>query len=412
LKVEVINTGTELLLGNVVNTHLSWMARQIFPFGLRISRQVTVPDGAAIRSALLEAMPRCDLLLVTGGLGPTTDDLTREITAQLLGLPLLHHAETLERIQERCRRRGFSMRERMGRQAMVPEGAVVLRNDNGTAPGLYLPPVETPSWASPHIFLLPGPPRELYPMFEDSVLPLLRGLVPDKADFAMRSYRVVGLGESAVEEMIGLELDQHPLLEVGYCARPNEVDFRLIGPMELLEGEHARIVGLLGDNLVCLGESPMEEVVVSLLRSKGWTVATAESCTGGALGHRLTNVPGASEVFLQGAITYSNESKTRLAGVDRALIQEHGAVSAPVALAMARGIRERSGTSLGVSTTGIAGPSGGSEEKPVGTVFIGVSGPGGIDEVHHECFPMDRVSFKKVATQAALDHLRRRILHS
>jgi len=410
LNLEVINTGTELLLGNVVNTHLAYIGKAVFPLGLRIERQVTVPDGAAIRRALLNAFPRCDLLIVTGGLGPTTDDLTREIAAELLGLPLQLDPSVEEHIQERCRRRGFAIRDRMLRQAMVPMGARVLFNANGTAPGLYLPPVETPSWASPHLFLLPGPPRELKPMFQKQVLPLLEHLVPDRAGYAMWSYRVVGLGESAVEELIGLELDAHPLLEVGYCARPNEVDLRLIGPVYLLEELEPQILEKLGPNLVGMGESLMEDVIVHALKERGQTLATAESCSGGLIGHRITNVPGASAVYLQGLVTYSNQSKERLLGVPAALIAQEGAVSGPVAAAMAEGARQVAGSDFAVATTGIAGPTGGSPERPVGTVFISVIGPDGAPEVYHECFPTDRETFKQVTSQAALDYLRRKIL--
>ena len=330
LRVELLNTGSELLLGNVRDAHLSWFGQQLFPIGLRIARQTTVPDGSPIRDALLEAFQRTDVIIVTGGLGPTTDDITRELVAELLGRKMIPHPETLERIQERCRRRGFAFQPRMERQAMAPEGATVLPNDNGTAPGLYLPAVEGISWSSPHIFLLPGPPRELQPMASAHVLPVLRELAQRDSGGILqecRIYKVVGMGESMLEAKIGLELSKRGDLEVGYCARPNEVDFRLIGSREILDQVEPALLAVITDYLVSGDEQSMEEIVIHQLAERGATLATAESCTGGHLANRLTNVPGSSKVFLEGFVTYSNNSKTALLNVPAQLIEDHGAVS-------------------------------------------------------------------------------------
>jgi nicotinamide-nucleotide amidase len=206
--LEIINTGSELLLGNTLNTHLSFLGQELFPLGLRVARQITVPDGEAIREALVESLGRAEIILVTGGLGPTTDDITREITAELLGLPLIEDATVWEAIQERFARRGFQMTPRNRRQAQVPEGATVLANPNGTAPGLYLRKggeMGPMGLIGPirHIFLLPGPPRELRPMFRDVVAPILKELVPDGLVMQSRRWLVVGVGESKVESMIG-----------------------------------------------------------------------------------------------------------------------------------------------------------------------------------------------------------------
>lgn len=407
LKVEVLNTGTELLLGNVLNKHLRYFAEQLFPLGLRIQRQTTVPDGAAIRDALIEAFPRCELLLVTGGLGPTTDDLTREITAELLGLRLLEHPEVLKAILARCERRGIPMRERMRRQAMAPETATILPNANGTAPGLYLQPITTPSSATPHVFLLPGPPRELHPMFEEHALPIIRRIAPPNGDREIRIYRVIGMGESAVEEVIGLELDALPVLEVGYCARPNEVDLRLVGSPDLLDSLDSRVRAALGANLAAIGDIPLEKVVVDGLRERGLRLAVAESCTGGLLANRITNIPGASEVFLEGIVSYANQAKTNLLGVPAELIEREGAVSAAVAARMAEGMLARSGADLAAATTGLAGPDGDGSATPIGTVFIAVATRGTETHTTEHHFPLDRETFKQVATQAALDCLRR-----
>lgn len=404
MKVEVLNTGTELLLGSIVNTHAAWLGRALFPLGLRIERQTTVPDGDAIRDAMSEAFLRCGVLLVTGGLGPTTDDLTREITAELLGRELRPDAEILRAIQERCARRGFAFQERMRRQTMVPEGATVLPNANGTAPGLYVPATAT----TPHIFLLPGPPRELRPMFTEFVLPRLRELAGEPG-FACRTYRCVGIGESAVEARLGLALTDIPGLEVGYCARPNEVDLRLIGAPALLESVEPRVLAELGEFIVSSADEELEAVVVAKLRELGKSIATAESCTGGLLANRLTNVPGASEIFCAGWVTYANEVKTAELGVDPALLAELGAVSEPVARQMAEGALAEAGADFALATTGVAGPGGGSEAKPVGTVFLALAAKGEPTHVWREFFPTDRATFKQLTTEAALVTLLKRL---
>lgn len=411
-RVELLNTGTELLLGVVRDLHLSWLGRELFPLGMRITRQTTVPDGTIVREAVLESFSRAEVLIVTGGLGPTTDDITRELISELLGLPLLPHRETLERIQDRCRRRGFQFQPRMERQAMVPEGATVLTNLQGTAPGLYIPPIEGISWASPHLFLLPGPPRELQPMVKEFVLPVLRSLFTSSDQNECRIYRVVGMGESMLESKIGFSLSQRGDLEVGYCARPNEVDFRLIAPRRILEEVEPLILEVVGDHLISQHDESMEEVVVSLLKQSESTLATAESCTGGLIANRLTDVPGASEVFLEGFVTYSNNSKCELLGVDPDLIATHGAVSGEVVKAMAEGALRRSGAVYALATTGVAGPGGGTENKPVGTIWLALAQQKKETQFWKEFIPTDRQTFKQLASQTALDHLRKRLLTS
>ena len=409
VNVEILNTGTELLLGSVTNTHLAYLGQQLFPVGLRIARQTTIPDGAAIRDALLEAFGRCDILIVTGGLGPTSDDITREITAELLGFRLVEDETVARAIMERLARRKILLRSRMLRQAMVPEGATVLPNGYGTAPGLYIPPVLTPALSTPHLFLLPGPPRELKPMFESCVRPMLRSIRGDSNDQECRTYHIVGLGESVVEELIGMELSRRGDVEVGYCARPNEVDFRLIAPRAVLEEVEPLVLATMGTHLVSVDGDNIEEVVVSRLSQVRKTLAAAESCTGGLLANRITNVPGASLVFSEGFVTYSNEAKIRTISVPERLLALHGAVSEPVARAMAEGAAEKAGTDFGLGITGIAGPAGGTIEKPVGTVFIAIAERGVTTECRRELFPTDRETFKQLATQTALDMLRLRI---
>lgn len=408
MTVEVLNTGTELLLGDVVNTHAAWFGKQLFPLGLRISRQTTAPDGESIGEVLSECFGRADIVLVTGGLGPTTDDITRETVAELLGIKLVADEETRRRIEAMVAELGFTMRERMLRQAMVPEGAVVLPNNNGSAPGLYLP--MRPSPRSPHLFLLPGPPRELQPMFAESVLPVLRKLCGNLPPHECRVYRIVGLGESTVEEVVGLGLEMRGDLEVGYCARPNEVDLRLIGARETLEKVEPEILRTMGSHLFSQKGENLEEWVVAKLRELHLKIATAESCSGGLLAHRLTNIPGASEVFTHGFVTYSNEAKTSELRVPSPLIEKHGAVSEPVAVAMAIGALEKSGADYALSLTGIAGPGGGSDEKPAGLVFIALARRGKPTLCKKFHFPRDRETFKQIATQTALDMLRHELI--
>ena len=409
MNVVVINTGTELLLGDVLNRHLVFIAAEILPLGLRVARQVTVPDGDPIRIALLEAFVEAEIVFVTGGLGPTTDDVTREITAELLGLELREDPEVMAAIRARAAARGLRLTDRIPRQADVPVGAVVLPNAHGTAPGLYFAPQAFHAGRSPHLFLLPGPPRELQPMFRESVLPILRGIIPDGAALGRKIYRFAGTGESLVEEALGAQLLAIPGLEVGYCARPGEVDLRLIGAETSLAAAALLIQERLGSEIFAEDDSKLEEIVVRLLVARSETLAVAESCTGGALADRLTDVPGVSAIFLAGYVTYADATKSDLLGVDPALIAQHGAVSRPVALAMAEGARRRAGSDYALATTGIAGPGGGTEAKPVGTVFIALSSANGATVSRRFRFPTDRVTFKRLTTQTALELLRKNL---
>jgi nicotinamide-nucleotide amidase len=405
VRVEVLNTGTELLFGSVINTHLSFLGQRLFPLGLRVQRQVTVPDGDAIREAILESAARSDLILVTGGLGPTSDDITREIVAELTGRPLRYDDGIFQKIKERFERRGLKLTDRISRQAYVPEGAAVLPNDFGTAPGLYLPARD----GIPHLFLLPGPPRELQPMVDTYALPIWKRLGGNH-DIHARIYRTTGLGESYIESMVGDRLLAIPGLELGYCASMGEVDVRIVGSRSAVDAANEIIQSELAPYIISTEERELEEVVVKLLTAKQATLATAESCTGGLLANRVTDVAGASVVFLEGHVTYSNDAKTRTLGVSAELISTVGAVSEEVARAMAEGALQRSGATFALSTTGIAGPDGGTAEKPVGTVFVGLATREHATQVEKLFFPTDRRTFKRVCTQYALDMLRRRLL--
>ena len=412
MRVHVINTGTELLLGSVLNTHLTFIARELFPVGLRVERQITVPDGAAIQETLAAAFEEADIIFVTGGLGPTTDDITREAAAELLDLELREDAAVAEAITNRLKTRGFPMSDRILRQAQVPEGARVLPNANGTAPGLYLAGGSDGRKPLPHLFLLPGPPSELQPMFRESVLPILKTLGPKTRPLDFRTFRLACVGESVVEAAVGAQLLALGTVELGYCARAGEVDVRIIGPAGELDEAEGILRGAFPKQIFTSTDASLEQVVVRLLAEKKETLAVAESCTGGLLAHRLTNVPGASANFLVGYVTYSNEAKASALGVDPALVAEHGAVSRAVVRAMAEGARKHSGAVHALATTGVAGPGGGSAEKPAGTVYIALASADRETEVLRRRFQTDRETFKRLATQTALETLRLRLVAS
>ncbi|HXX42143.1 MAG TPA: competence/damage-inducible protein A [Chthoniobacterales bacterium] len=408
MRVALLNTGTELLLGDVQDAHLAFIAREILVLGLRVQERRTVPDGPAIHKSLVDLFPRAEILFVTGGLGPTSDDITRDIVADLLGLELQTNADLLTSLRRRLRIRGIKWSESIARQAQVPAGAEILPNDNGSASGLFLKANISPQISSPHLFILPGPPRELQPMFRKSVIPMLRSIIPSKS-IERRLYKIAGMGESTVEEAIGEKVLAISGVELGYCARPGEVDVRIVGQPDSIARADEIIRGELDSSIFSTNDQELESVLVKLLAEQKATVAVAESCTGGLLAHRLTNVPGASNVFLAGYVTYSNDAKIDILDVDRRLLEKHGAVSEQVAAAMAQGARLRAKSTYALSTTGIAGPDGGSDEKPVGTVYLALATPNEM-VTRKLFFPTDRETFKDLAVQNALDLLRRKLL--
>jgi len=409
MRVVLLNTGTELLLGDVQDAHLPFIAREILPLGLRIEERRTVPDSDAIRQTLAELFPRCEILFVTGGLGPTTDDITREMVAKLLGLELRQSQELLASLRERLRVRGIKWTPGIARQADVHAGGEVLPNENGSAPGIYLRANINPQIESPHLFLLPGPPRELQPMFRTFVMPILRSIVRASDLIERRLYRIANKGESLVEEAIGPAVLAIPGIELGYCARPAEVDVRIVGTAKAIRQADAIITSTLGSSIFSSADETLEEVVVKLMTQRDQKLAVAESCTGGLLANRITNVSGASAVFLAGYVCYSNQAKTDMLDIDPRLIEEHGAVSEQVARALAEHARARAKSDYALSTTGVAGPCGGSPEKPVGSVYIGFASSRETI-VNKLLFPTDRETFKQVATQAALELLRGKLL--
>lgn len=408
VRIEVINTGTELLLGNTLNTHGAWFGRELFQMGLRISRQTTVPDGDAIREALQETLGRADAVIVTGGLGPTSDDLTREITAEVLGLDLITDEAALRSLEGFFTSRGRTMVEANLKQALCPVGADILPNANGTAPGVYVPP-RLSGRSNCAVFLLPGPPRELYPMFHAEVAPRLRALSGVEKINEALVLKFTGIGESDFHHGVDQRLAEVPGLEYGYCAHMGEVDLRLIGDSTVIAEARKITLDAFEQFLISDDGASMEKTIVRMFRQRGMKFATAESCTGGLIANRITNVPGSSEMFTHGYVTYANEAKVAMLGVSAADIETHGAVSETVARQMAEGALRESGACIAVSVTGIAGPGGGTDEKPVGTAWCAVAMKGGETTAYKFFHPRARKDFKLSVSQSALDAVRRRI---
>lgn len=414
--VELINTGSELMLGRTLNTHQQWLCRKLADMGYVVSRQVAIADTAQdIQQAVRESLSRADVIIVTGGLGPTSDDVTRERIAELLGKPLYEDPGIVTELKKFFEERKRPMPARNLVQAQVPQGALVLPNPNGTAPGLAIK-IDDGKWRMENrggqwLIMLPGPPRELRPMFTDTVAPLLQRELPPQI-FVCRTIRTAGVGESALAEQIEAPLQPFVALglELGYCARPGQVDVRLAArtaEAEKIVGEAWRIVqSVFAKNIFAQDDDDIEAVLVRELTTRKQTLALAESCTGGCIAHRITNVPGASAVLLAGLVTYANEAKIKFAGVRPETLAAHGAVSEPVVREMAEGARQATGADYAVAVTGIAGPGGGTAEKPVGTVFMAVSSAAGTVAVK-QLNRFDRETFKEITTQQVLSMLRR-----
>ena len=411
------------MLGFVLNSHQQWLCRQLTDAGYTTARQVSVPDnGTAIRDAVREALSRADFIIVTGGLGPTSDDITRDLIADLLGRKLYRDAAEVAHLKAFFEERKRVMPESVTVQAMVPEGAMVLHNYHGTAPGLALEvspnPFQAPGEggaAKSWLVMLPGPTREMRPMFLNQVLPVLKKEFPLPGEFVCRTLRTTGIGESLIEDKI-----RQPLadvvsrgLELGYCAHYEGVDVRLIGhgdsAVSLVTEAEGIVKALLGENIFGEQEETLPSVMVRWLKERGETLSVAESCTGGHLANRITDVPGASAVFMGGFVTYSNESKQLLLGVNPGTLAQYGAVSKETAGEMAEGARNRMGSTRAIAITGIAGPDGGTPEKPVGTVFIALASPNETVVVKM-VNSYERTTFKLITSQQALFMLRKKML--
>ena len=410
LTAEIIAIGSELLAPDRSDTNSLWLTEQLNRLGIEVKLKTIVgDDDARLEEAIKDATRRSKVVITTGGLGPTEDDITRKITARALGRRLLLDETVLEEIKKRFQSFGVTMPERNSRQAMVIEDAQVLANPNGTAPGMFLEHNGTA------VVLLPGPPREMQPMFINHVVSKLERR-SGSIRVVRRMLRVAGMGESAVDEKIAPVYTKYENPQTTILFNQSEIEIHLTArgrsedeANQLLDRVVLEIEEQLGNAIFSFSGEKMEEVIGLKLTVGGYTLAVAESCTGGLLAQRITEVPGSSKYFIEGVVTYSNESKTRLLGVEPILLLEHGAVSAPVAESMAEGIRNRAATDFALSITGIAGPDGGTEEKPVGTVFIAISSEAGTEHRRLK-LPGDRNLIRWRATQAALDMLRRRLI--
>jgi nicotinamide-nucleotide amidase len=412
---EVIAVGSELLGTTRVDTNSLYLAGRLGSLGIRLrAKSVVGDDRRELAHVLRAALERVDLIVLSGGLGPTDDDVTREAVADVLGLPMSEDPAIVERIRARFAKRGLRMPEVNRKQAMVPSGATVLRNPLGTAPGLMI------EHGRKLLVLLPGPPRELQTMFDSLADGPLKERTGEERLFQAKLF-VTGQPESQVEEiaqpLYSRWLHTLPAIETTILAAPGQIELHLstrssdeASATRLLAGARDELAEALGPDVFSTDGRPMEQIVGELLARRGLTIGVAESCTGGLLLSRLTDVPGSSAWVTGGVVAYSNALKSLFADVPDQLIQAHGAVSEPVAVAMAEGIRTRVGSDIGVGVTGIAGPSGGSEKKPVGTVAISVVGPEGPARVRTFWFLGGRTQVKFNATQAAMDMVRHLML--
>jgi nicotinamide-nucleotide amidase len=415
MRVELINTGSELLLGQVVNTHLSYLAEALWPAGFAIERQVTVPDGSAIRDALADAFTRSEVIIVTGGLGPTTDDITRDVAAELLGLTLQTDPDIARGIETRLATRGIKLTSRILRQAERPVETEVLVNTCGTAPGLYFPPLPAKETGrnSPHLFLLPGPPRELKPMVENELLPRLKKLLPEGPKQLMQTWRVVGVPESTVEEEVGEALIAMGI-EPGYCARPNEVDVRIIGSANQQEAAARLLNEKFGNAVLPKDTRSLEQWIVEELVRRNLKIATAEAATGGLLASRITDVPGSSLTFCSGTIGSTARGEEKDPPQKLAEPSESAGLEKLENLARTLATRalECSAADYALSTAGWTEGGDATDGTPPGTVAIGLASK--TEDVHVEKFRFstDRLTLKQLAAQAALRMLRATLLKS
>lgn len=410
MNVEIIGVGSELLLGQIANTDAQYISQRLSELGINVYYHTVVGDNhQRLLEALKIASGRADVIITTGGLGPTLDDLTKETVAEYLGLPLVLHQPSVEAIKEYFKKRNRVCTDNNLKQAMFPEQAIVLPNSEGTAPGAIIEKDDK------IYIVLPGPPYELKPMFDNCVMPYLEQKSGQK--IFSRVLKIYGMGESVVEEKIKDLLVHQSNPTIAPLVSFGEVTLRLTvkcerseDPWPMIQPVEDEIRRRLGDVVYGVDQDTLESVVVDLLKKNKATLAIAESCTGGLIANRITNVPGSSEVFIEGVVTYSNESKVKRLGVSEWTLKQYGAVSAETAQEMVKGILEKSGAEIGISVTGIAGPGGGTPNKPVGLVYIGIGQRNGEVKVQQYNFKGSREQIKRSVSSAALDSVRRLLL--
>jgi len=435
MTAEILSVGTELLLGNIVDTNAAFLSRELAGLGVSVFRKTTVGDNhKRLFAALENAFSSADLVIISGGLGPTQDDITKAVAAEYFGQKLVLHEESMVRIKKRFADRERELPENVHLNAMIPEHAHVLPNDNGAAPGVVVSgttqsvggkmlPIQTPGRSRHPAFdteyhktliLLPGPPHEMEPMFTNYVIPFLREKSGDV--FVSRTLKITGLGESRVETMLMDLISAQTNPTIAPYAKVGEVHVRLTASaksesaaLELISPLLDEITKRLSPHVYSTNDKTLPETIVSLLQEQNHTLAVAESCTGGLVMAELVSVAGCSGVILEGLCTYSNEAKTARLGIDANMLKNHGAVSAQTAAAMAENVAKIAGATIGLSTTGIAGPGGGTDDKPIGLVYIGLY-INGTAETEKLNLTGNRNEVRLRATNLALDMLRRRIM--
>ncbi|MBK7597996.1 MAG: competence/damage-inducible protein A [Acidobacteria bacterium] len=409
LNAEIIAIGSEMLTPFRVDTNSLWLTERLNSLGIDVKLKTVVGDDESrLEEAIRDALRRSEIIISTGGLGPTEDDITRKIFARVLKRHLVLNDEILERLRTRFARRNMPMPEINSRQALVMEGAEILANRNGTAPGMMIQEGKCT------VVMLPGPPREMRPMFDEAIAPVLKQRVGDLV-ILRRKFSIFGLTESRTDELaapVYLKF-KNPVTTILF--KDGQIELHLTAQArksadaeKLLDELGGQLDEVLGEYIFSRRDETLEEVVGDLLRARGYTISTAESCTGGLVAGKITEVSGSSDYFLEGVVSYSNESKIRILGVPEAMIIEHGAVSEPVAKAMAEGVRKLANSTYGIGITGIAGPGGGTEEKPVGLVYIALADDTQTT-VRKLIFPGDRQFIRTLAVNSALDLVRRRI---
>jgi len=413
VRVELITTGNELLIGHTINTNAAWIGEQLFSLGVSLQRHVTAPDGEVLKSVFAESLERSDCVIITGGLGPTSDDLTRDYVAELLGLEMIQDEQAMRSLEAFFAKRNREMPVDNYKQTLCPVGAEIMENHMGTAPGLWFPEVITGKYNC-SIVLLPGPPMELKPLFTQEVMPKLKSRLIDSEKTHYQELRFIDVGESDFHQVLDEKFASINNLEVGYCARLAELDLRLLGSQEAIFQAAKLAKTAFASYYLSDTKQSIEALVIECATKAGQTISVAESCTGGLISHRLTNIAGASAVIKQNWVTYCNQAKQDSLGVSATSLDCHGAVSEQVAQEMAMGALTKAGASYGIGVTGIAGPDGGTEDKPVGLAYIGLATKNEdgniVSSVTKVYSPRNRQSFKQVVSQKALFALYKAII--
>lgn len=409
MKCEIIAVGTEVILGDILNSNAQYLAKELANLGVDVYYHEAVGDNRErILDCFKRSLDRSDIIITTGGLGPTKDDMTKELAAEFFGMDMCLHEESLQKIKDYFKKMGREFVKSNEKQAYFPKEAIILDNENGTAPGAIFEKDDKT------IIVLPGPPKEMEPMFKNHVRKYLEKRTGDT--IVSEVLRVFGIGESSAEKKLQDLIDNGKNPTIAPYAKEGEVIFRITAKAKseeeakkLINPLKDEVYSRLGDAVYNTGDTTLQDTVAKMLVNKDMTIGVSESCTGGLLSSKLIEYPGISKVFLEGAVTYSNEAKMRTLNVKKETLEKFGAVSHETAKEMAEGIAKRTGARIGVSTTGIAGPTGGTEEKPVGLVYFGIYVDGEVKSYKH-IFTGDRNSVRNRASMTALDIIRRSLL--